>query len=70
MKGFITTKEAAERWGITIRQVQNLCKKGHIAGVERAGTVWLIPEGAQRPKYVFVSEPTANENSQANLDKS
>ncbi len=39
MKGFITTKEAAERWGITIRQVQNLCKKGHIAGVERAGTI-------------------------------
>lgn len=57
MKGFITTKEVAERWGITIRQVQNLCKKGHIAGVERAGTIWLIPEGAQHPKYVFVSAP-------------
>jgi len=28
MQDFMTTSEAAEKWGITPRQVQNLCKKG------------------------------------------
>lgn len=56
MNGYMTTKEAAERWNITVRQVQNHCKSGRIAGVIRVGTNWLIPEGTQRPKYTFVCE--------------
>ena len=26
MEGFMTTKEAAEKWNISVRQVQNHCK--------------------------------------------
>ena len=28
MDGFMTTKQAAEKWGISVRQVQNHCKNG------------------------------------------
>lgn len=56
MNGFMTTKEAAERWNITVRQVQNHCKNGRIIGVMKIGTNWLIPEGTQRPKYTFLCE--------------
>lgn len=47
MDGFMTTKEAANKWNISVRQVQNHCKNGHIKGVMKVGTNWLIPEGTQ-----------------------
>lgn len=56
MNGYITTKEAAEKWNISIRQVQNYCKNGHIKDVIKVGTNWLIPEETQRPKYAFICE--------------
>lgn len=61
MNGYMTTKEAAEKWNITVRQVQNHCKNGRITGVLKIGTNWLIPEGTQRPKYTFVCESVQEE---------
>lgn len=54
MQGFMTTKEAAEKWNITVRQVQNHCKNGRIKGMQRVGTNYLIPENAVKPTYVYV----------------
>ena len=34
MEGFMTTKEAAEKWNLSVRQVQNHCKLGRIKGVQ------------------------------------
>ena len=45
----ITAQEAAEKWGLSLRRVQDYCKRGKIAGAERFGAVWMIPEGASRP---------------------
>lgn len=65
MNGFMTTKEAAEKWNITVRQVQNHCKNGRIPGVSKVGTNWLIPVGTQKPKYAFIcGNSTDNTNSQ------
>ena len=46
MKGYITVQEAAEKWGITPRQVQVLCKNNRIDGVTRISRIWIIPENA------------------------
>ena len=43
MNGYMTTKEAAEKWNITVRQVQNHCKNGRITGVLKIGTNCFIP---------------------------
>jgi excisionase family DNA binding protein len=40
---FITTAEAAERIGTTVRHVQKLCKEGRVAGAARFGGVWMVP---------------------------
>lgn len=56
MEGFMTTKEAAEKWNISVRQVQNHCKSGRIKGVLRVGTNYLIPEDAMKPTYVYLYE--------------
>lgn len=56
MEGYMTTKEAAEKWELSVRQVQNYCKKGIVPGVKKVGTNYLIPEDSLRPKYGFYSE--------------
>lgn len=46
----ITTKQAAEQWGISDRTVQDHCIKGRISGAERWGRTWMIPADAEKPK--------------------
>ena len=54
MEDFMTTKEAAEKWNISVRQVQNHCKNGRIKGVLRVGTIYLIPKDAMKPTCVYL----------------
>lgn len=54
MEGYMNTKEASEKWGISVRQVQNHCKCGRIKGVQRIGTNYLIPEDAIKPQYTYI----------------
>lgn len=45
----ITVAQAAERWGVSVRRVQDYCRQGKIPGAQRVGTNWLIPPDALRP---------------------
>ena len=47
---FITSKQAAELWGISQRRAAILCERGRIEGVQKDGIVWLIPPDAEKPK--------------------
>ena len=49
MNGYITVQEAAQKWGITPRQVQILCKEERIIGATRMSRIWVIPENAEKP---------------------
>ena len=49
MNGYITAQEAAEKWGITVRQVQLLCKNNRIDGATMLSRIWIIPENAEKP---------------------
>lgn len=48
--GILSTKDIANKWAITVRQVQKLCADGKVNGVKRIGRTWLIPIDAQKPK--------------------
>lgn len=45
----MTTNEAAELWGITMRRVQVLCENGQVKGAVRMGRTWIIPKGTPKP---------------------
>lgn len=47
---YLIPKEAAAKWGISVRRVQILCVQGKIEGAERHGRIWLIPESAEKPE--------------------
>jgi len=49
MNGYITVQEAAEKWGVTERQVQLWCKSKKITGATMLSRIWIIPEHAERP---------------------
>lgn len=46
---YITAAQAAEKWGITARRVQDLCRNNQIHGATRWGRDWMIPDDAHRP---------------------
>lgn len=50
MTDYITSKEAAQKWGISDRRVQILCNEGRIPGAKRHGWSWAIPVDAEKPK--------------------
>ena len=45
----MSSLQAAEKWGITDRQVQSLCLQGKIEGATKLGRAWLISKDAQKP---------------------
>lgn len=49
MNGYMTAQEAAEKWGVTPRQVQILCKENRITGAMRMSRIWIIPDNAEKP---------------------
>ena len=45
----ITVKAAADKWGISVRRVQNLCAQGRVPGVISVAHTWMIPANAEKP---------------------
>lgn len=45
----MTAQEAAEKWEVSLRWVQRLCKENRIDGAMNINRVWLIPKEAKKP---------------------
>ena len=57
LNGYITTLEAAQKWNISARQVQILCKNNRIEGAVQINRIYplsgpgyleYVPQGSQR----------------------
>ena len=46
---YMTAQEAAEKWNVSLRWVQRLCKENRIEGAMNINRVWLIPITAEKP---------------------
>jgi Fic family protein len=46
---FMTTKQAADKWGLSDRRVRVLCGEGRISGAIHEGRGWKIPADAVKP---------------------
>ena len=47
---FMSTKEAAAKWGISERRVRVLCAQGRVDGAIQSSWAYLIPSGAAKPR--------------------
>ena len=57
MNGYVQAEEIAERWNVSIRQVQILCKAGKIDGAVKFDATWAIPEDAIKPTHTGKFKP-------------
>lgn len=46
---YLSTKQAGAKWGLSKRRVAILCDEERIAGAQKAGINWIIPENAEKP---------------------
>lgn len=46
---YITTKQAAEIWGISQRRISLLCAENRIDGAVKMGKTWIIPKDTKKP---------------------
>ena len=47
---YLTVRETAETWNLSLRTVQQLCAQGRIPGAKKFGKFWAIPAGAAKPQ--------------------
>lgn len=47
---YLSLRQTAEKWGLSIRRVQTLCSMNRISGAVKIGSYWAIPSDAKKPK--------------------
>ena len=47
---YITVRQTAEKWGVSMRWVQIMLKEDRIEGAVRPGREWLIPKTTPKPE--------------------
>ena len=57
---YLTINEAAARWDISVRRIQQMCKTGDIEGAIKRGRTWMVPDNAS-------IEPKRSRNNKAFL---
>ena len=50
MKRYFSIREAAEKWGVSERRINQYCIEGRIPGAQKVGRAWTIPVGARKPE--------------------
>ena len=45
----MSAQEMAQKWNVSLRRVQDLCKQGKIEGAYRFGRYWMIPAETKKP---------------------
>ena len=46
---YLSIRQTSEKWGISARRIQILCKEGRVSGAIRIDYSWAIPENAGKP---------------------
>ena len=62
--GYISAREAAEKWGITMESVRDAANEGRIPGAEYIGGRWHIPESVETP----LNRKTARKPGHTSID--
>ena len=47
--GYLSIRQTSEKWGLSIRRINDFCSSGRIPGAMKIGSYWAIPSDAQKP---------------------
>jgi hypothetical protein len=48
--GYLSVKETAQKWNVSVRRIQALCKQGRIEGAMKVGNAYIIPNSSEKPE--------------------
>lgn len=65
---YMTTKEAAAKWGIQEWRVKEGCETNQIPNVARLGEQWIIPVDEEKPELKFPRTPPEPKKSEHGSD--
>ena len=54
---YLPIQDFADKWKISKRRIQILCKESRISGAKMIGNMWVIPIDAERPADARVKNP-------------
>lgn len=66
--GYLSIKQTSEKWNISVRWINDLCKNGRIPGATKIGSFWVIPEDAEKPKDARVKSGRYIKEKESVLD--
>lgn len=46
---YLSVMQTAKRWSLSTRRIHILCSEGPVSGAIRIGSVWGIPDDAEKP---------------------
>ena len=47
---YLSLRQTADKWNLSVRRVQTLCSTDRIPGAVKIGSYWAIPAEAEKPK--------------------
>ena len=54
---YLSIHDISNKWNISKRRIQILCREGRINGAKMIGNMWVIPKAAERPKDARTKNP-------------
>ena len=69
MKGYLSVQQTADKWGVSVRWVNQYILEGRIPGCERFGHAWAVPENAIKPKRLAPGVKAKQSSSGSNADE-
>ena len=67
--GYLSVQQTADKWGISVRWVNQYILEGRIPGCERFGHAWAVPENAIKPKRLTPGVKAKRSSSGSNADE-
>ena len=55
---YLPIQEFTDKWNISNRRIQVLCREGRVKGAKMIGNMWVIPEDATKPSDARTKSPT------------
>ena len=68
MEDYMTIRETAEKWGLSVRRVQEICKLEKAPGIIKFGREWAIPRGAEKPSDLRITSGKYIQKKQKNVE--
>lgn len=65
---YLPIQEFTDKWNISKRRIQVLCREGRVKGAKMIGNMWVIPENATKPSDAREKSPTVKNMDTEDLE--